>query len=129
MNMDFKAIEGKVVEIKEDHQEILQNHDLQQLHDLSLLVQLGPHKAGTKLLNSFFKAVGHVHGARWVTTATNLLVLYMQQVMLIFPLQTSFLSGSNGSRCSEAKTQFFFCLARPKTVNFVNESCMASYFR
>ena len=86
MNMDFIAIEGKVEPIEEECNEILQNHDMKQLHDLSLLVQLGPKKAGTRLINSFFRAVGHVHAARWVTTATNLLVLYMQQVILNFTL-------------------------------------------
>ena len=82
MNMSFKPIDGKVVQIEEDCEEILQNQDMKQLHDLSLLVQLGPQKAGTRLVNSFFRAVGHVHAARWVTTASNLLVLYMQQVMI-----------------------------------------------
>ena len=39
MNMSFKPIDGKVVQIEEDCEEILQNQDMKQLHDLSLLVQ------------------------------------------------------------------------------------------
>ena len=79
MNMNFKPIPGKVVEITEDYDKILHNHDVKQLHELSLLTQLGPKMAGTRLTNAFFKSVGHVHNARWVTTASNLLVLYMQE--------------------------------------------------
>ena len=77
MNMNFKPIKGKVVEITENYGKILENKDVCHLHDLSLLIQAGPN-AETRLVNSFFKTVGHVHNARWVTTASNLLILYMQ---------------------------------------------------
>ena len=79
MNMMFKPIAGKVEEIKDECGDILQNNDVRHVHDLSLLVQMGPKAAGTRLVNSFFKSVGHVHNARWVTTASNLLILYMQE--------------------------------------------------
>ena len=79
MNLDFKAIPGKVVEIKEDYEEILSNNDMKHLIDLSLLVQVGAKVADTKLVNAFYKTVGKVHNARWITTASNLLVLYMQE--------------------------------------------------
>ena len=77
--MNFKPIKGKVIDIKEDWEEILQNNDVKHLHDLCLLVQLGAKLAGPKLLNAFFKTLGHVHNARWITAASNLLVLYMQE--------------------------------------------------
>ena len=80
MNMDFIPIKGNVQPIEEEFEEILQNHDIKHLYELALLVQMGAKLAGTKLVNSFFKAVGHVHAARWVTTASNLLVLYMQEM-------------------------------------------------
>ena len=79
MNMDFKPIKGKVIEINDECGKILQNNDVKHVHDLSLLLQAGAKAAGTKLVNSFFKSVGHVHNARWITTASNLLVLYMQE--------------------------------------------------
>ena len=79
MNLSFKAIPGKVVEIKEDYDEICQNNDVKHLIDLCLLTQAGPKEADTKLVNAFYKNVGKVHNARWITTASNLLVLYMQE--------------------------------------------------
>ena len=77
MNLEFKPIPGKVEEIMEGGK-ILDNNDVNHLHDLSLLIQRGHKAAGTKLNNAFFRSLGHVHNARWVTTASNLLVLYMQ---------------------------------------------------
>ena len=79
MNVSFNPIPGKVFSIKEDWNEILQNNDVQHLHDLCLLVQVGAKVADERLINSFFKTVGHVHNARWVTAASNVLVLYMQE--------------------------------------------------
>lgn len=77
MNMKFKPIKGKVVEITDKSGKILENNDVSHLHDLSLLIQAGPN-AEPRLVNAFFRSVGHVHNARWVTTASNLLILYMQ---------------------------------------------------
>ena len=77
--VSFNPIPGKVVDIKEDWDDILNNNDVKHLHDLCLLVQLGPKVADEKLMNSFYKSLGHVHNARWITAASNVLVLYMQE--------------------------------------------------
>ena len=73
------SVPGKVVDIKEDWDDILNNNDVKHLHVLCLLVQLGPKVADEKLMNSFYKSLGHVHNARWITAASNVLVLYMQE--------------------------------------------------
>ena len=78
MNMSFVPIsDGEIILVEE---EFLQNNDLKLLYKARLLVILGVKNADAQLLNVFWFNPGHIHGARWVTLATNLLFLYMQEV-------------------------------------------------
>ena len=71
--VNFKQIKGLV---KEVHPSYLNNKDVRLLYFLCLLVQSGP--SCKNLVKYFNKKPGKVTGARWITTATNILMLYMQ---------------------------------------------------
>ena len=77
MNMKFIPIPAKVP-VKVDA-ELLHNSDLNHLYNLSILTGLGTKKASQKQINAFFCQPGTVTAARWVTTACNLLTLYLQE--------------------------------------------------
>ena len=76
MNQQFRPITGKVTDI---HEEFKHNNDLKLFHDLCMLTQAGPN-ARQELLDAFNKSPGVVHQARWVTAASNLLMLYLQSM-------------------------------------------------
>ena len=69
----FKAISGKVPVIYADY---CKNNDVETLHGYCLLVQQGPD--ADKYLKMSGKKPGKVTASRWVTTATNILCLYIQ---------------------------------------------------
>ena len=73
MNQKFKPVPGLVVSVDEA---LLQNNDLRNLVGLCLLIQAGP--KAKHLVKAFKCEPGKVSQARWVTTANNLLVHYMQ---------------------------------------------------
>ena len=73
---NFKSRPGKVVSVSE---ELLHNKDVKNLLMLALLVQEGPNTKKKELLPYFGYTPGKVTAARWITTASNLLVYYMQQ--------------------------------------------------
>ena len=77
MNMAFVPISGKVPDTVDE--ELLHNSDLKHLYNLSILTKLGTKKASQKQINAFFCQPGTVTAARWVTTACNLLTLYLQE--------------------------------------------------
>ena len=77
MNMKFVPMPPKVP-VKVDP-ELLHNSDLNHLYNLSILTGLGTKKASQKQINAFFCQPGTVTAARWVTTACNLLTLYLQE--------------------------------------------------
>ena len=59
------------------YQPLLHNKDVELLYYLCLLVQEGP---GAKHLLPYFKRnPGKVTSARWITTASNILVVYLQE--------------------------------------------------
>ena len=71
---DFVPIRGLVERIPI---EFLDNTDVRNMYHYCLCVQEGP-KADPELLEWFNAKPGHVTPARWVTTASNILVFYMQ---------------------------------------------------
>ena len=77
MNIGFEPVPGKIPENVAE--ELLHNHDLKQVYHLGLLTQIGYKAASQKLVNYFFNQPGTVTAARWVTTASNILLLYMQE--------------------------------------------------
>ena len=77
MNMEFVPIPGLVPD-KVDP-ELLQNSDMNQLYNLGVLTKLGTKKATAAQINAFFCNPGTVTAARWVTTASNILTLYLQE--------------------------------------------------
>ena len=71
---DFEPIRGLVEEIP---LEFLNNSDVKNLYHYCLCVQRGP-TADPELLEWFHATPGTVTPARWVTTGSNILVVYMQ---------------------------------------------------
>ena len=63
---------GLVVPIDET---LLQNNDIRNLFELCLLVQAGPK---SKHIKAFQCSPGNVSHARWITSANNILIHYMQ---------------------------------------------------
>ena len=70
MIVDFTPIKG---EVRQLHPSYLQNADVRNLHTVMLLVQSGP----SQIDDHFSITTGPVNQARWVTTATNIMCLYM----------------------------------------------------
>ena len=70
MIVQFTPIKGEVCQL---HPSFLQNADIRNLHTVMLLVQSGP----SQIDEQFSITTGPVNQARWVTTATNILCLYM----------------------------------------------------
>ena len=67
---NFKPIKGDVCYLEPEY---LQNNDIRNLHTMMIIVQGGP-----SLIKEDFKITpGPVNLARWVTTATNILCLYV----------------------------------------------------
>ena len=77
MNPNFVPIAGLVTNNVDP--EILNNQDVAMLFYLCLLLQEGPKTRNQQLLNWFARKVGVVTAARWVTTASNILIHYMQE--------------------------------------------------
>ena len=77
MNMNFVPIKGEIIEVAEEY---LQNNDLHLLYYARLLVITGAKEAADWLINYFYHSPGKIHKARWVTLATNLLFLWMQDL-------------------------------------------------
>ena len=73
--VDFEPIKGRVEQ--NIPLEYLNNNDVKNLYHFCLLVESGPN-GDPDLLEWFNAKPGHVTPARWITTASNLLVLYMQ---------------------------------------------------
>ena len=74
MNTKFKPVPGLVEHVDDA---LLQNNDIRNLFELCLLVQAGP-KADKHLVKAFQCSPGNVSQARWITTANNILIHYMQ---------------------------------------------------
>ena len=75
---NFVPIKGHVERLEADApDQFLHNNDIKNFYHFCLIVQEGP-KCDPDLLRWFEAKPGHVTPARWVTTASNLLVLYMQ---------------------------------------------------
>ena len=72
INRKFKPVPGLVVPINEA---LLQNNDIRNLFELCLLVQAGPK---SKHIKAFQCSPGNVSQARWITSANNILIHYMQ---------------------------------------------------
>lgn len=77
MNMSFVPIPGLVPDNVDP--KLLQNSDIKHVYDLGTLTKLGTKKASTAQINAFFCHPGTVTNARWVTTASNILTLYLQE--------------------------------------------------
>ena len=75
MNPRFKPIPGKVRSVSE---ELLHNKDVKNFYMLCQLVQEGPKTSNKQLMSFFTYNPGKVTAARWITTANNILCLYMQ---------------------------------------------------
>ena len=75
MNPKFKPISGLVAPIDKA---LLQNNDITNLFHLCLLIQAGP--KAKHLVKHFDCSPGNVSQARWITTANNILILYMQSM-------------------------------------------------
>ena len=71
--VNFEPIKGMVPDIYADY---CNNNDVQMLHRKCLLVQQGP--GADKYLKISDAKPGKVNSSRWVTTATNILCLYIQ---------------------------------------------------
>ena len=74
MNPRFKKVPG-LVNFEDVHKSLLQNNDISNLFHLCLLIQEGPKSKHIKIFNC---EPGKVTQARWITTANNILVHYMQ---------------------------------------------------
>ena len=74
MNPKFSKVPG-LVNAEDVHESLLQNNDISNLFYLCLLIQQGPR---SKYVKSFDCEPGKVTQARWVTTANNAMVYYMQ---------------------------------------------------
>ena len=74
--VQFKPVKGKVTELNPEEVKILQNNDVKLLYFMCLLVQLGP--KAENLVKYFNMKPGKVTAARWITTCTNILMLYCQ---------------------------------------------------
>ena len=77
INREFERVPGKVEWGLDDT--ILHNNDVRMLYHLCILLQEGPNTRNLELMAFFARKVGVVTTARWVTTASNLLCLYMQE--------------------------------------------------
>ena len=74
MNPKFLKVPG-LVNFEDVHKSLLQNNDIRNLFYLCLLIQEGPN---SKYVKYFKCEPGKVTQARWVTTANNVMVHYMQ---------------------------------------------------
>ena len=74
----FEPVKGRVERISESQSsQYLDNNDVKNLYHFCLIVQEGPN-CDQDLKQWFDTKPGHVTPARWVTTASNILVFYMQ---------------------------------------------------
>ena len=76
MNKKFIPRPGKVRNVDAS---LLHNKDLKNLYWLCVLVQEGPKTTNQDALTHFEYTPGVVTAARWITTASNILCLYMQE--------------------------------------------------